>query len=175
MRRRTNGFSMIELLIVVAIILVITAIALPNLLRAHMAANEASAVGSLRTMNSAAVAFNSTYGDGFPPTLTDMGGTGKVTCKNAELLDTVLGQDPATKSGYTFTWGKGTQKVTTVPKGCTAGYSDGYTITAWPSTKGLTGKASFCADATGVIRKDSTGTHPAVSGGLCPTTIAPLQ
>ena len=66
MNKKQKGFSLIELLIVVAIILIIAAIAIPNLLRSRMAANEASAVGSIRTINTASVTFNTTYGDGFP-------------------------------------------------------------------------------------------------------------
>ncbi len=68
-----KGFSLIELLIVVAIILIIAAIAIPNLLRSRMAANEASAVGSLRTLNTAAVQYNTTYGLGFPTALSALG------------------------------------------------------------------------------------------------------
>ena len=67
MNKKQKGFSLIELLIVVAIILIIAAIAIPNLLRSRMAANEASAVGSIRTMNTAAITYSSTYGNGFPP------------------------------------------------------------------------------------------------------------
>ena len=73
MIKREKGFSLIELLIVVAIILIIAAIAIPNLLRSRMAANEASAVGSIRTMNTAAITFSSIYGDGFPPSLATIG------------------------------------------------------------------------------------------------------
>ena len=73
---RKNGFSLIELLIVVAIILIIAAIAIPNLLRSRMAANEASAVGSIRTVNTAAISYNSSYGNGFPSLLAEVGTTG---------------------------------------------------------------------------------------------------
>src|SRR5277367_1734058 len=92
MKKHQKGFSLIELLIVVAIILIIAAIAIPNLLRSRMAANEASAVGSIRTMNTAAITYNSTYGNGFPPALSAVGttGTGAVSCTNANLLDSVL-------------------------------------------------------------------------------------
>jgi prepilin-type N-terminal cleavage/methylation domain-containing protein len=76
MTKRQKGFSLIELLIVVAIILIIAAIAIPNLLRSRMAANEASAVGSIRTMNTAAISYNSTYGNGFPSLLTQIGTVG---------------------------------------------------------------------------------------------------
>ncbi len=70
MRNKQKGFSLIELLIVVAIILIIAAIAIPNLLRARISANEASAVSSLRTMNTACITYDSTYGV-FPATQTD--------------------------------------------------------------------------------------------------------
>src|SRR5271154_3348295 len=111
MNKKQKGFSLIELLIVVAIILIIAAIAIPNLLRSRMAANEASAVGSVRTINTAAITFNSPYGDGFPPSLAAIGttGTAAVSCSNAELLDSVL--TGGTKSGYTFTMGPGTTAV----------------------------------------------------------------
>jgi len=177
MRGKEKGFSLIELLIVVAIILIIAAIAIPNLLRSRMAANEASAVGSVRTINTAASTYNSTYGNGFPPSLTAIGTTtaNAVGCTNAELLDTVL--TSGTKSGYLFAWQTGSTLLNSTSSSCSGGYgySDGYVVTAVPVTTGTTGQRSFCSDASGVIRFDPTGTKATAASALCPTTISPLQ
>ena len=98
---KQKGFSLIELLIVVAIILIIAAIAIPNLIKSKMAANEASAVGSIRTINTSQVAFASACPDlGFTNALADFA-TGAATCPGASgLLDSQL--VTGTKSGYSF-------------------------------------------------------------------------
>jgi type IV pilus assembly protein PilA len=149
MRKHETGFSLIELLVVVAIILIIAAIAIPNLLRAKVAANEASAVGSLRTINTSAVAYNITYG-GYPGTLLRLGGpaSGAATFSSAELIDSVLAS--GIKSGYTFAYTTGATDAN--------GDILQYSVTATPVDVGLTGQRRFFTDQSGVIRANTTGT-----------------
>ena len=146
--KRQKGFSLIELLIVVAIILIIAAIAIPNLLRSKMAANEASAVGSMRSLNTACVTYSTTYGS-YPTALSQLGPAATATSTTADLIDSVLAS--GTKSGYTFT----------LAAGATAGTT--YTITAVPVTLGTTGQRAFFTDQSGVIRANTTGSSPAVT------------
>ena len=109
--KKQKGFSLIELLIVVAIILIIAAIAIPNLLRSRMAANEASAVGSIRTINTACVTYSTTYPDvGYPTTLAQLKPAAAATSANADLIDSVLAG--GTKSGYSFTMTVGAAATT---------------------------------------------------------------
>src|ERR1700756_5586067 len=130
MRNKQKGFSLIELLIVVAIILIIAAIAIPNLLRSKMAANEASGVATIRTLNTSAVAYSTTYGN-YPTNLTDLGPASTPRSTAADLIDSVLANDPATKSGYTFVWASSG----TPPSA--------YTLVATPVTQGVTGQRGF--------------------------------
>ena len=183
MNRKQKGFSLIELLIVVAIILIIAAIAIPNLLRARMAANEASCVGSLKAILTADVSYNTTYGVGFAPLLSNLGGPTGVpaTCGAAELIDEVLaGTNPAAlnpqKSGYIFTYVPGVVPAT-VPNGanCAPGWADGFAVTAAPINPGTTGQSAFCVDGSGVVRKDPTGAVIPTAAGLCSANAAILQ
>ena len=154
MRNKQKGFSLIELLIVVAIILIIAAIAIPNLLRSKMAANEASAVGSLRSINTACVSYSTSYGQ-YPPTLASLGppaAGAQATAANADLIDSVL--SAGTKSGYVFTYAA-------VAGG--GGLFQTYTTTGNPQVQGTTGQRYFFTDQTGVIRADSAQAATATS------------
>lgn len=159
--RSKAGFSLIELLIVVAIILIIAAIAIPNFLRARMSANEAAAASNLRTLTSAAVIYNSTWSNGFPPTLAALGGVAPpATCDFAILIDSITATAPHQKSGYTFAYiGQGAP--VNPPVGCTAPGFNAYLATATPITVGMTGQRSFCSTTPGVIHYDVTGVTPA--------------
>ncbi len=155
-----QGFSLLELLIVVAIILIISAIAIPNILRARMAANEAAAASSIRTLTSAAVVYASTWGNGLPPSAAVLGGMGMAaSCDLANLLDPTLTVAPFEKSGYKIEYtGIGTP-VTTAP-GCGApGYNE-YLATGVPIVPGISGTNSYCSDEPGVIHFDPTGAKP---------------
>lgn len=151
MRRR--GFSLIELLIVVAIILVIAAIAIPNLLRAKISANEASAISSIRAINTAQVTYAVNYPTvGYADDLAKLGAptnNGPVSPTNAGLLDWVLGcpSQPCPKSGYQFVI------LNTVGNPVITSYS----VTGVPQVVGKSGQRGFCSDRMNPLLADPTG------------------
>jgi prepilin-type N-terminal cleavage/methylation domain-containing protein len=150
--KKDAGFSLIELLIVVAIILIIAAIAIPNLMRAKMSANEASAMASVRAVTTAQVAYITAYPTlGYADTLTKLAapaGGGPVTSNNAGLLDWVLGcaSQPCRKSGYNF-------QITNV-----VGFPVyTYEVNGTPVSPGSTGVRGFCSGTRMVIMFDPNG------------------
>jgi type IV pilus assembly protein PilA len=175
--RKQKGFSLIELLIVVAIILIIAAIAIPNLLRARIAANESSAVASIRTITTAEVTYTTAYPTvGFATTLAALGSAVGSSCATptsaaACLVDSVLannGTGGGGKSGYNFS-----ANATTTSGATYTGYVAG----TQPVTENTTGIRAFCAVEDGVVRVDPTGlvaVYGATADATC-TALNPLN
>src|SRR5207249_2385065 len=148
----SRGFSLTELLVVVGIIMVIAAIAIPNLIRARIAANESSAVATLRVLNNAEVTYAMTYGSGYSDTLTRLGPPAdgqQPSSTFADLVDQILsGQGPDgtgasfAKDGYRYSY----QIIGTYPD------VRAYSINADPVLRGSSGQRSFFTNEPLVIR-----------------------
>jgi len=146
---KKKGFSLIELLIVVAIILIIAAIAIPNLMRARIAANESAGASTVRTLNTAEVTYSTTYpAMGFSPNLLNLGPNGKdctdptqVSNTSACLIDNVLGTAPFVKGAFTYAI---TAKASTAP-------IPDYLITATTIGTAMA-KKNYCANTDAVVR-----------------------
>jgi prepilin-type N-terminal cleavage/methylation domain-containing protein len=165
--RNTNGFTLIELLIVVAIIGIIAAIAVPGLLRARMSGNEASAIGSMRAINTAQVNYSQRC-QGYAITLPELKAAGDFLSPDLTSAAAVV------KSGYTVTLaaGEGNTALPAPPAGCTTPGSN-YYASAVPLTLGSTGTRSFATDAQGTIFYDNTATPPLEA--TFTTTATPIQ
>jgi type IV pilus assembly protein PilA len=150
MKKSSYGFSLIELLIVVAIIMIIAAIAIPSFLRSRVAANQASAVGSLRMINTAETTYFTTYGVGYTANLTSLGppaSGASVNSSAAGLVDSVLAA--GIKSGYIFVYTPGSLDP--------LGHYNSYTVTANPMGSD-SGTVHYFTDQGAVIRENSTTT-----------------
>ena len=158
--RRTDGFSLIELLIVVAIILIIAAIAIPNLLRARIAANEGASVSSMRTINTAQFAYNSSYPSvGYAAALASLGPATAAGLIDWQLAQSFAGGATGTKSGYVF-----------ASTGITAnGINSTFVTGSSPQNFNLSGVRNFCATDDGVVRYNAgaTGSTPVITTAAC--------
>jgi type IV pilus assembly protein PilA len=169
--RKQKGFSLIELLIVVAIILIIAAIAVPSLLRSRMLANESAAAATIRTLNTAEATYTNTFPvTGYSAVLLNLGPGAAAPCVSAItsacLIDAFLagGGAPSGKSGYLFV-------ETGIPgAGAAAAANLDFVNSAIPSAPGTSGNRDFCSTSDMVVR-----TLGPPSGGAQFTTVAPCQ
>ena len=149
MKRSHRGFSLIELLIVVAIILIIAAIAIPNLLRARIQANEASAVASIHAVNTAEMSYSTAFPSiGFSASLASLGDGGISPCPGSATASCYIDPNLAgsTKSGYVFTFGPDSTNIPALH----------YTLNADPVSRGISGQRSFYSSESNITRYNAS-------------------
>ncbi len=150
--RKSDGFSLIELLIVVAIILTISAIAIPRLMQARQAANEASAASTVRSITTAQIAYQISYTT-YAPSVNVLGPGVPLGATHAGLVPSYLADAPHQHSGYAFD---------------TTGDDDAFVVNGVPITPGKSGIRSFCSNTPGVVyySPTETGCDPATSSPI---------
>jgi len=164
--KKQKGFSLIELLIVVAIILIIAAIAIPNLLKSKMAANQSGAAATIRTINSGEATYSTVCPQvGYSATLPEMF-TGALCKAGSNIVDGIVGSPAGQKSGYTFA------EVGAAGAGALAAVNVTYTDNALPIVPGTSGQNSYCSDQAAVIYFNPTGAACTVPAGGTPTATA---
>ncbi len=172
--RKNKGFSLIELLIVVAIILIIAAIAIPNLLRARIAANESAAASGIRTINTANVSYVSSYPTtGYSPTLLALGPGGAAAicpvppvAATACLIDGSLSvANQVVKAGYLYAYA-------VVPNN---NINTNYEVAANPASFNSTGVKSFCSFEDAVVRSPQPPTLAGIGAAACIGSVPPIQ
>ena len=145
-RRNQTGFSLLQILVGLTSVLILSAIAIPLFLHSKMAANEAGAMGTLRTVNSSCIVYSWKWGTGYPVGLSNLGLAKPPSASAADLVDSSVAE--GTQSGYALTYISGAPangKIRT------------YTINADPVVSGKTGRRHFFTDQSGVIRYDFSG------------------
>jgi len=149
-RRGAKGFTLVEIMIVVAIIALIAAIGIPNLLRARHNANEGAAIGNMHTLVSSMESWRANQAPTSYPTAAQ--GLAALSAANPPYIDAVL--STGTRQGYTFTY--------------TFGNANAYTLSAAPVTPNVTGTLTFFTDQSGVLRVNAAGTTPATLANTVP-------
>lgn len=158
-----QGYTLVELLIVVIIVMLLAALAIPNLLKSRILANESSAVSSIREINTAQGTYSSSWGAGYAPALTNLGGPAPclvATLAGACILDPALTTGASIKAGYAFI------AVGTLPDA--SGLLNGFEVNGTPVSVRISGMRAFCSDASGVVKFVTPGVAPiGVAAGSC--------